>query len=73
MSADARAETEIAAATVSSPLAGVVDAVDPAAVWAGLGIGRRRAVLDTLMTVTVRPALRSGSRFDPAAVRIEPK
>jgi site-specific DNA recombinase len=68
-----RAETEIAAATASSPLAGIVDAVDPAAVWAGLEIGRRRAVLDALMTVTVLPALRSGSRFDPATVRIDPK
>jgi site-specific DNA recombinase len=68
-----RAETEIAAATASSPLAGIVDAVDPAAVWASLEIGRRRAVLDTLMTVTVLPALRSGSRFDPATVRIDPK
>lgn len=42
-----RAEAEIAAATASTPLAGIVEAPDPAAVWAELEIGRRRAVLDS--------------------------
>ncbi|HEX5348848.1 MAG TPA: recombinase family protein [Pseudonocardiaceae bacterium] len=68
-----RAEAEIAGATAASPLAGLVDAPDPAALWAGLDIGRRRAVLDTLMTVTVLPVIRPGPRFDPDTVRIEPK
>lgn len=68
-----RAEAEIAAASSSSPLAGIVDAADPAAVWAGLDIGRRRAVLDCLMTVTVLPITRPGPGFDPDTVRIEPK
>jgi site-specific DNA recombinase len=68
-----QAEAEIAAATATSPLAGIVDTPDPAAVWAGLEIGRRRAVLDCLMTVTVLPAIRPGPRFDPATVRIDPK
>jgi hypothetical protein len=68
-----RAEAEIAATTSSSPLAGIVDAPDPAAVWAGLDIGRRRAVLDCLMTVTVLPITRPGPGFDPDTVRIEPK
>ncbi|MBV9162359.1 MAG: recombinase family protein [Pseudonocardiales bacterium] len=68
-----RTEAEIAAATATSPLAGIVDAPDPAAVWAGLEIGRRRAVLDCLMTVTVLPAIRPGPRFDPDTVRIDPK
>jgi site-specific DNA recombinase len=68
-----RAEAEIAAATVASPLAGIVDAPDPAAVWAGLDIGRRRAVLDCLMTVTVLPMTRPGPGFDPDTVRINPK
>jgi site-specific DNA recombinase len=68
-----RAEAEIAAATSGSPLAGIVDAPDPGAVWGGLDIGRRRAVLDCLMTVTVLPAIRPGPRFDPATVRIDPK
>jgi hypothetical protein len=42
-------------------------------VWAGLDIGRRRAVLDCLMTVTVLPITRPGPGFDPDTVRIEPK
>jgi site-specific DNA recombinase len=67
-----RAEAEIAAASSSSPLAGIVDAPNPAAVWAGLDIGRRRAVLDCLMTVTVLPITRPGPGFDPITVRIEP-
>jgi uncharacterized membrane protein YqiK len=65
-----RTEVEIAAATGRSPLAGVADAADPAAVWAGLDIGRRRAVLDHLMTVTVLPTTRPGPGFDPHTVRI---
>lgn len=68
-----RAEAGIAAATSSSPLAGIVDAPDPAAVWTGLDIDRRRAVLDCLMTVTVLPISRPGPGFDPDTVRIDPK
>lgn len=68
-----RAEAEIAGATATSPLAGIVDAPDPAAVWTGLDIGRRRAVLDCLMTVTVLPITRPGPGFDPNTVRIDPK
>jgi site-specific DNA recombinase len=68
-----RAEAEIAGATATSPLAGIVDAPDPAAAWAGLDIGRRRAVLDSLMMVTVLPITRLGPGFDPDTVRIDPK
>lgn len=68
-----RAEAGIAGATAASPLAGIVDAPDPAAVWAGLDIGRQRAVLDCLMTVTVLPTTRPGPGFDPATIRIDPK
>jgi site-specific DNA recombinase len=66
-----RTEAEIATATRPSPLAGLVDAPDPAMVWAGLDIGRRRAVLAELLTVTVLPAGRPGPRFDPDTVNIE--
>jgi site-specific DNA recombinase len=38
-------------ADVLAPLIG-----NPAEVWAGLGIGQRRAVIDALMTVTILPA-----------------
>jgi hypothetical protein len=45
-----RAEAEIAAVTRGlSPLAGLVDVPDPATVWTGLDISRRRAVLDALV------------------------
>lgn len=38
--------------------------------WAGLSMDSKRAVLDTLMTVTIMPA-GSGKAFDPATVQIE--
>jgi hypothetical protein len=68
-----RAEAEITGATATSPLAGIVDTPDPAAVWVGLDIGRQRAVLDCLMTVTVLPSTRPGPGFDPTTIRIDPK
>jgi len=54
-----RAEAEIAAATVTSPLAGIVDTPDPAAVWAGDGRradahGRRRPQAVALDDCVVR-------------------
>jgi site-specific DNA recombinase len=76
-----RITAELAAASRGSVLAGVVDAGDPARVWEGLDLSRRRAIIDTLATVTIlparkgrRPGWRAGeSYFDPATVRIEPK
>jgi DNA invertase Pin-like site-specific DNA recombinase len=74
-------ERAIAAAARTSPLAGVADAPDPAKVWKGLGLDRRRAVVDTLLHVTIlrarrgrRPGWRPGEPyFDPASVRVEPR
>lgn len=43
---------------------------DPARVWAGLPLDRRRAVVRELMTITVVPTGRSGNVFDARAVRI---
>jgi site-specific DNA recombinase len=72
---------ELAAASRGSVLAGVADAPDPAKVWKGLDLSRRRAIIDVLATVTILPA-RKGRRpgwragqvyFDPATVRVEPK
>src|SRR5215211_3052953 len=72
---------ELAAASRGSVLAGVADAPDPAKVWAGLDLSRKRAIIDTLVTVTILPA-RKGRRpgwqagesyFDPATVQIDPK
>lgn len=76
---------EIEAAAQIDPLAGIVGAPDVAALWFGtredrsdgLDLGRRRAVLDALATVTVLKAGRGrregGDYFDPASVKIDPK
>jgi len=75
-------ETELAAAARGSVLSGVVDAPDPAEVWAGLSLDRQRAIVDLLVTVVVLPATRKGrpagwrkgqSYFDPATVKVEPR
>ena len=74
-------ESELATSTRGSVLAGVADAPDPAEVWATLALGRRRAIVDTLVTVTIlpgrkgrRPDWKAGeSYFDPQTVRIEPR
>jgi site-specific DNA recombinase len=76
-----RITAELAAASRGSVLAGVADAPDPARVWEGLDLSRRRAIVDTLATVTIlparrgrRPGWRSGETyFDPATVKVEPK
>lgn len=49
-------EAEIAEAGRESVLAGLVGVPDVAAVWDGLTLDRRRAVLDALVTVTVLPS-----------------
>lgn len=45
---------------------------DPAEVWNGLAIDRRRAVVRELCAVTVLPSGRRGNGYDPDLVRIEP-
>jgi len=77
----AEVDAAIAAASRGSVLAGVVDAPDPAAVWARLDLDRRRAVVEVLVDVVIfparkgrRPGWRAGeSYFDPATVWVEPK
>ena len=58
------------------PLAGIAGRADAGDVWERLDLGRQRAILQALVTVTVLPQrlgrLPDGSRFDPNAVRIEP-
>lgn len=69
-----------ASSVQDNPLAGLVDAADPEAVWGRLDIDRRRAVIRRLMTITVHrtrkgrpPGWRPGqSYFDPRTVQIEP-
>ena len=42
-----------------------------AEVWVGPDLGRKRAVIDCLMTMVVLPATKRGKGFDPERVRIE--
>lgn len=73
---------EIAAASVHSPLAGFADADDVVSAWAAATVGRRKAIVRALMSVTVLPAARQGGRppgwrpgmpyFDPDAVLVRP-
>jgi len=65
------AERAVAAAGQGDPMAELVGAADLDAVWSGLDLGRQRAVLEALMTVTVLPAERRGGRFNPDLIRVE--
>ena len=70
--------TAMTAMTRGSVLAGVADAPDPAKVWKGLDLSRKRAIVDVLIDVVIlpakrgrRPGWRAGeSYFDPESVRI---
>ncbi len=75
-------EWRIGAATAGTALDGLVGVANVAEMWAELPLDRRRAVVATLMTVTLLPAPRRGRPpgwrpgepyFDPATVRIDPK
>jgi hypothetical protein len=74
----AEVEAQLAEASRGDALAGLVGAPDPATTWAALDLHRRRAVMDTLMTVTILPARRGrpagwtpgSSYFDPSTVEI---
>jgi hypothetical protein len=74
------AEGELAAATAPTPLVGIVDQLDPGAAWMAADLGRQRAVLARLVTVTVLPVPRGGGRarplegidLDPEFVKIRP-
>jgi len=55
------------------PLAEFRGQPDAAAVWAGLPLARKRAVVDLLAVVTLLPSTRRGKGFDTASVCIEPK
>jgi site-specific DNA recombinase len=65
-------EAEARARVVDSAplLDGLVGAPDVRAVWNGLSLSRRRAVVDTLMTVTLNRTRQGARVFDPEAVHI---
>lgn len=74
----AEVEDQLATAGRGDTLAGLVGATDPGDEWEGLDLHRRRAVIDTLMTVTVHRTRKGRPRgwtpgssyFDPSTVGI---
>ena len=66
---------QIAAASMTSPIAAIVSADDVAATWAGLPLGTRREVLRLLVDVTILPAPSgrrpNGTYFDPDFIRFD--
>jgi site-specific DNA recombinase len=68
---------ELDAAASRDPLAGLAGQDDAAQVWAGLPLGRRRAIVRLLCEVTLLPGRSGGGRlpgggyFNPDLVRIE--
>jgi hypothetical protein len=52
-------------------LGDLVDAEDLVAAWQALSLGRKRAVIDVLMTVTIHPAGPGRRAFDPTTVKID--
>jgi len=66
-------EAQIADAGKVSVLGGLVGVKDVRAVWDGLDIDRRRAVIDALMSITLHSPGKGARVFDPATVLITPK
>jgi site-specific DNA recombinase len=64
-------ETQLADAGRVSVLGGLVGIADVRAVWDGLDLDRRRAVIDTLMTITLYSPGRGARKFDPDTVSIK--
>lgn len=67
---------KLAAASRGAVLAGVADAVNPAKIWEGLDLSRRRAIVEVLLDVAILRTKRGGPRrkgetsFDPESVSI---
>lgn len=66
-------EAQMTAAAGTSPLAGIAGREDAGELWDQLDLGRKKAVIDTLMTVTVLPARRRGKGFDIDRVQVVPR
>jgi DNA invertase Pin-like site-specific DNA recombinase len=63
---------QLSAASTVDPLAPFRSAADAAAVLASLPIERQRAVVRSVASVTMLPATRRGSGFDPGSVEVTP-
>lgn len=64
-------ESTLADAGRVDVLGALVGAEDVQAVWKGLTLARRRAVIDLLATVIIKPVGRGVRNFDPASVEID--
>jgi hypothetical protein len=63
--------TELEAAARENVLAPLVAAENAAAVWESLDLSRKRAIIKTLMTITLHSPGRGARRpFDPASIQI---
>ena len=67
----AEVEQQIADAGQTSALTPLVTAQDVRAVWDELPLSQQRAVIDTLMTVTLHRSGRGARRFTPDTVEVE--
>jgi hypothetical protein len=67
----AAVERQMADAGRADVLGPLLAGRDVAGVWAKLDDDRRRAIIDTLMVVTLMPPGRGSRTFDPDTVRIE--
>ena len=65
-------QAELGALSWHDALEGIAGNPDAAQVWAAFDLGRKRAVLRRLVTVTVHPAGRRGGRFDFSTVLFGP-
>lgn len=65
-----QAEDALASITRASPASSVIGAPDPAAAYVDADLAARRAVLDLLLTVHLRPGHRYSRTFDPDTVEI---
>jgi len=61
------AQTSISSAPV---LATMVNAKNPAKAWEALDLSSQRAVIDALMTITIRKATTRGAKFNPDSVAV---
>src|ERR1035441_191117 len=76
-SASARADLKVIQAQLDgmswhSALEGIAGNPDAAQVWAGFDLGRKRAILREVVTVTIHPAAKRGSRFGYETVLFGP-
>lgn len=64
-------QAELASATATHPAAELVASGDVRETWAGYLIDQKRAVLRSVMVVTVHPSGSRGGRFDPSSLDVE--